>query len=258
MGIFSLTTKSKNLILVMIMIVLAAVAVAYVYYDIENKKEDPRTVKARQLLDTFNELSNSNNYYQQHCLLDSIKTIYENTNGYKNDSYEIGVVKNNRGTIYLKMAIYDSTGDANKDSLLTIAEIYTSEAIDIYANWIDDWDSLSKKEIKNRVHNLFIKDSIYFIEKNQNIEDVINSRVEDLILAKLEMPRRLSVAYTNLAIIKRNQYKQKESLDLYVKALKLWEDNYIAKENLGKLIGKELDTPSALQKMFPKNRKSEE
>lgn len=254
MGFFKYTNGTKNIIMVMMVVVAASIAIAYVYYDKINENEDPRVIEARKILDRFNEDIASEDYFNLLLKLDTVEKTFEKIQHYAN-SYEMGVIYNNRASIYLSMALYDSTKIRRKDSLLSQAEKWCAKAVTVYEKGITRWEGKTKEEITAEITPDFKNAQYLFPEKS--IEAIIEKRVEDIELSKLETPRRLSVTYTNLGIIKRNQYKQQEALDLYVKAIELWEDNHAAKKNLGQLIGRPVEDRSAIKKLFPKSRTAE-
>jgi len=87
--------------------------------------------------------------------------------------------------------------------------------------------------------------------KNRNYNKILNKRIDDLILARHETPRRLSVTYTNMGIVLRHQYKQNEAVECYIKAIKLWKDNYTARNNFNVLMGKPPEDRSIIDQLFP-------
>jgi tetratricopeptide (TPR) repeat protein len=184
-------------------------------------------------------------------LLDSIENIFVKVPGYK-ESYEPGIVYNDRGSAYLSMALYGNKDSTEKFRLLELAEKNIDSAIVIYNVWLDKNSGLSKLELSQVVKPFFSENNLAF--RGKNYSKIIRKRVDDLVLAQKETPRRLSVSYTNLGIVQRHQYKQNEAVESYIKAIKLWKDNFTARNNFNVLMGKPPKDRSIIDQLFPPDK----
>ncbi|OQX98973.1 MAG: hypothetical protein B6I24_03835 [Bacteroidetes bacterium 4572_128] len=249
---FKISRGTKIVFSISFFIALILVISAYLYYQNINSAEDPRTIKARNLFIDYDNFLEEKEYEKALNILDEIENIYTNLKEYKN-SFEFGVVYNNRATVYILIALY-SENDETKDkkALLEIAEKNTLESIKIYENWLKSNGKKTKKEIFKKIDEIFKKEN--FIIDDEDFYFLKNKRVEDIILAQIETPRRLSVSYTNLGTIQRHQLKQELALKSFTKALKLWKYNHTAKNNLNVLIGKSIEDESIIRKLFPPDR----
>ena len=252
----------RALILVMGALALIAFGIASVYYGMENKKVDPRVIEARQIYDRFDMYASNSDYKGVFAMLDSVENIYKAIPHYQN-SYELGVLENNRGAAYLTMAIQDSVQPfsfdgvniLSKDSLLQLSELHLQKAIDIYENWNGIYTDKDKEAINSIVKQDFFNGLNEKDAEKRN--DYFLNRVEEIEMAKLENKRRLSVALTNLGIVQRHKEDYKKAIDLYGKALELWSENLAAKNNLNILLGKPIEKRNFIQKMFPPEKDEE-
>jgi tetratricopeptide (TPR) repeat protein len=121
-----------------------------------------------------------------------------------------------------------------------------------YTRWIDLFGDKSEEEITDCVHEEFSADGS--LSKNKNLDAIISSRVKEIRTAQLEMSRRMSVSYTNLGIIRRHENKPEEAIDYYIKALELWDQNHVARNNMNILFGEPIEKQSVLRKLFPPER----
>jgi hypothetical protein len=87
-----------------------------------------------------------------------------------------------------------------------------------------------------------------------NFSKIFHKRVDDLVLAQNETPRRLSVSFTNQGIVQRHLYKQNEAVESYIKAIKLWKDNFTARNNFNVLMGKPPKDRSIIDQLFPPDK----
>ncbi len=252
MSIFQITTGTKKLLSAMLIVSSIGITIAYYYYDSINKAEDPRVTEARYLLKRFDKLMDENDYLAVFSLLDQIENIYKNAKGYEN-SYEMGVVYNNRTATYLILGLYESSDKKDKKKYLRLALDATRKSIDIYEKWLSAYGTLTEEELYNKIKPYFTPEDL----KGCEVEKIIKKRVDDIKLAQIETKRRLSVSYTNLGIIQRHQYKQQDALKSYAEALKLWPDNHTAKNNLNVLLGKPIEKISVIDKIFTKDRRKE-
>jgi tetratricopeptide (TPR) repeat protein len=218
---------------------------AYIYYNGKNKAEDPRIVRTKYMFRQFDEQMKINEFSSALPLLDSIELILIKVPGYK-ESYEPGIVYNDRGSAYLSIALYGSRDSTEKLRLLEIAEKNIDSAIAIYNTWLGKNSSLSIEELSKNIRPFFHEKDVAF--------KILHKRTEDLVLAQKETPRRLSVCYTNLGIIQRHQYKQNEAVESYIKAIKLWKDNFTARNNFNVLMGKPPKDRSIIDQLFPPDK----
>lgn len=225
--------------------------VAYFYYNSKNKAEDPRIISTKYMFRQFDELMKENNFSSALPILDSIEVILMKVPGYR-ESYEPGIVFNNRGSAYLSMALYGNKDSTEMFRLLEISEKNIDSAISIYKAWIDKNNSLSEAELSRNAEPFFSENDLAF--EGRNLKNILRKRAEDLVLAQKENPRRLSVCYTNLGIIQRHQYKQNEAVESYIKAIQLWKDNFTAKNNFNVLMGKPPKDRSIIDKLFPPDK----
>jgi len=252
MNILNITRETKILLIGVASICIISFAIAYLYYNGLNKSEDPRIVKTKFMFSNYDGLVKQKNYTNALLTLDSIEQILTNTQGYSN-SYEMGIVLNNRASILISQALYETGDSVVKQSMLESASFYSLQAIQLYTSWIEQFEKRSKEEIRMDVQPYFLEsDSAFYGFDHQKI---IEKRVDDIMLAQKETPRRLSVALTNLGIIQRHQLKQKEAIESYIRAISLWKDNPTALSNLNVLYGKPPQDRSILKKLFPPDRK---
>jgi tetratricopeptide (TPR) repeat protein len=116
-----------------------------------------------------------------------------------------------------------------------------------------DFGNQTEEEIK-----FLLKKSLgqtRLLSNNETLDAIIRNRVKEIMSARIETPRRLSVSYTNLGIIKRHENEVEKAYDYYNKALELWDENHAAKNNMNILFGKPPEKQSVLRKLFPPERK---
>lgn len=224
---------------------------AYIYYGGKNRAEDPRVVQTKFLFKQFDELMKINEFTNAFPLLDTIEMILKSVPGYS-ESYEIGIVYNDRGSAWLSMALYGKKDSVEKSRLLSIARTNIDSAILIYSNWLESYGQLSEEQTAKSILPYFPKNDKAF--EKRNYKRIIEKRVDDLVLAQKETSRRLSVSYTNLGIIQRHQYLQDEAVESYKKAILLWEDNFTARNNFNVLMGLPPKDRSIINKLFPPDK----
>ena len=231
----------------MVVISVIAVTIAIIYYGNINRAVDPRTVHIRELHKKYTLFVEKNDFGNAIETLDIIEKEYKKIGHYQG-SYEIGVIYTNKAAILLTLALYHSPDEIEKESNLNVSEKLLNTGLDYYKKWKNKYEELAQVEIRN-----LVEDEFQNITKHRVA--IIKRRVKNINLALNEMDRRLSVAYTNLGIIKRHTKKFEEAIEFYKKAIKLWEDNLTAENNLRVLLGKEPKKRNFLQKMFPRKRK---
>ena len=250
-NIFKISGQTIKVLVGIFIIICISFFVAYIYYNGKNRAEDPRIVQTKYMFKQFDNLMKENEFSSALPLLDSIEVILLKVPGYK-ESYEPGIVYNDRGSAYLSMALYDKKDSTEKFRLLESAKKNIDSAIVIYNVWLDKNSGLSKLELSQAVKPFFSENNLAF--KGKNYSKIFHKRVDDLVLAQKETPRRLSVTYTNLGIIQRHQYKQNEAVESYIKAIKLWKDNFTARNNFNVLMGKPPKDRSIIDQLFPPDK----
>ncbi len=235
------------------MLILGAIgiAIAWIYYGNINRAVDPRVRQAHIMYGRYNVYASENNAEMVLALLDSIEEIYESVPHYT-DSYEMGVVHNNRASVFLTRALSDSIVEEIRQHYFSLSERHLNESISYYMRWIDLFGDKSVDEITAWVHKEFSSDGS--LSNNKNLEAIIRSRVKEIRTAQLEMPRRMSVSYTNMGIIRRHENKPEEAMHYYIKALELWDQNHVARNNMNVLFGEPIEKQSVLRKLFPPER----
>lgn len=236
----------------MVIFALIGFAIARVYYGNINNAVDPRVKQAQVMYGRYNVYASENDFEKVLALLDSIKEIYSAVPHYTN-SYEIGVIQNNRASVFLTKALADTIPDEIRQHYFALAEQHLLKSIASYNRWINDFYNLNEEEIYAYVDREFKSDPI--LRNTDNIDAMIRKRVKDILTAKIETPRRQSVSYSNLGIIKRHENKLEEAVDYYTKAIELWDENHVAKNNLNIIFGKPVEKQSFLRKLFPPDRK---
>lgn len=250
-GIFKLTRGSFKLIGIMTVIVLIGFGIAFIYYNGINKSEDPRVVDAKLKYERYSILAEANDVEGVMRVLDSIEMIYTQFDDYE-ESYEVGVVYNNRCAVYLTQALYNSENDSIKDDFLNLAKENVVVGIEIYENWMDEFGEMSENDLLEYVKPIYTAENTVF--DANNLENYQKKRVKELIIAQKETPRRLSVGYTNLGIILRHQLDLDSAIVCYTTALELWPQNLSAENNLNVLLGKPTRKPNLIQRLFPKEK----
>ncbi len=247
--VLNIDKRTVIVISVMAIIVVFGLLLAWIYYGNINEAEDPRVIEAKTIYSRYDALAEAKKYEEILLLLDSMKYIYNQYPDFK-DSYEIGVVYNNKAALYLTMGLFETNEEQKKDSLLVLAKEEVILSIKTYENWLEEFGSLNESQIRRRMLPVY-QNSRFEKEKR---EQYINKRTKDILLAQKETPRRLSVSYTNLGIIQRHQDQVEEALKTYEKALKLWEQNLTAENNINIILGRPLRERSMLEKLFPENK----
>jgi hypothetical protein len=252
-NIFPISNQTKKILIGIFIIVGISFLSAYIYYNGKNKAEDPRIVQTKYLFREFDELMKENKFSSALPLADTIEFILVSIPGYL-ESYEPGIVYNNRGSAYLSMALYSTEDSTEKIRFLELAEKNIDSSIVIYNTWMDKYGTLSRDELSEYVKPFFPEDEDAF--KGKNYKKIFQKRVADLVLAQKETPRRLSVCYTNQGIVLRHQYKQNEAVNCYIKAIKLWKDNFTARNNFNVLMGRSPRDRSVIDQLFPPDKKN--
>jgi tetratricopeptide (TPR) repeat protein len=237
----SISKSSQKLIGIMIVVSLIAIGIASVYYKNLNTTIDPRIADIQKLQKKYVMYVAQNDFDNVLAVLDTIETKYNEISHYR-DSYEVGVLNANKAAAYITMALYVVQDEAEKTGYLTFAESSLDKSILMYESWNAKYSELNDAELNDLIQREF----------DENIEKkIITRRFNDIRIALSELNRRYSVAYTNLAIVKRHQLKHKEAIELYQKAIEYWDENHTAKSNLNVLLGGEPIKQSFIKKLFP-------
>lgn len=235
----------------MVILALVGIAIAWIYYGNINKAVDPRVKEAQVMYGRYNVYASENDFEKVLALLDSIQEVYSAVPHYAK-SYELGVMQNNRASVFLTKALADTTLDEIRQNYFSLAEQHLLESITYYNRWINDFGNMTEEEISAYVDKEFRSDPL--LSGDKNIDAMIRKRVKDIQTAQIETPRRLSVSYSNLGIIKRHENEVEEAVDFYTRAIELWDENHAAKNNLNILFGKPVEKQGLLRKLFPPER----
>lgn len=236
---------------IMLILAAAGIAIAWLYYTNINKSVDPRIKHARLMYGRYNTYAADNDHEKVLLLLDSIAEVYASVPHYRN-SYEMGVIQNNRASVFLSMALLGADQEELRHNFFALAEIHLLEGIDYYTNWMRLFGNKTEQELMLVVEKEFSLDEA--LKNDRNLHAIIRNRVNEMRTAQIETPRRLSVSYTNLGIIRRHQDQLEEAYDYYAKALELWEENHAAKNNMKILFGQPPEEQSFFRKLFPPDR----
>ncbi len=258
---FTANKTNITFILIVILLIGISVFVSNRFFTKVNQSVDPRIVDAREAYQKYDEYTQANEFWKALHLLDSIETIYNRWEHYRN-SYEIGVLNNNRGAIYLSLSMHKDSialpGDNqifrnySSDSLLALAEQHIRMAIGIYTGWKNETADLNESDLIAQVKESFLKESDLL--NKRPLKDYLKNRLDEIEKNKEEINRRLSVSYTNLGMVLRQKQLFDEAVQSYLIALNLWNKNLTAENNLNKLVGKPQVKRNFFQKMFPATR----
>ncbi len=265
---FNLRKATLKVLIGCLVAVIILFIVSFIYYSNLNSAEDPRVVEAKNLQLIYDKGLEDDDSKKALDLLDSMMEIYTQTPGYEK-SYEVGVILNNKATVYLVHLVADLVileedllnkreSKIEKDMIyknLDIALGFTLESIDIYENWIEEMGSLSEIEIKEKLKPYFNPKDTAF--KKFDYDMIFEKRVEDIKGAQIETKRRLSVALTNLGLINRYKGNLEEAKANYEKAIGLWDRNYTAEDNFNMLMNLPKEKRSMLDRFFPPKRVDE-
>jgi len=160
----------------------------------------------------------------------------------------MGVVLNNRAATLLTIAIFETVDSNTRNRLLNKAEENIKTAIKIYTNWQNNYGTLPKDSLKNIYTPIYENLKIYDEEES---EKYLDKRVNDILEAQLEIPRRLSVSYTNLGMINRYKGDIHSALQNYKLAIELWENNLAAENNINIIMGLPIKERGILERLFP-------
>ena len=247
--------STRALVIIISALVLFTLLIAHFVYKNINESVDPRIVSARTLYEDYNGLAQRNAIDSIYLLMDEIEVIYNSFDHYRN-SYEVGVLYNNRAATYLTVALFtDSTlmSKQMKDSLVNLSEIAARKSIQIYEDWLSKYQDKSPEEIDQTASDDFYTGlEIYNSEQQLRF---FKRRIKEINTAQSETLRRLSVSYTNLGMVYRHRLDYESAAKCYKKAINLWDNNLTAENNLNILFNKPIRERNFIQKMFPSTRK---
>ena len=242
----------RPLIIVLCVIALIVIVVSRSYYSAENSSQDPRIVPAREMYEKYNHFADNQQYDSIFKLMDAIEGIYASLDHYK-DSYETGVLYNNRAAAWLTRVISDqSTDSLIRDSLLNLANHALRSGIRIYETWQDQYNNKEADEIRNGIRDDFMTGLESYTPEER--ERFLQTRVSEISEAQTEIDRRLSVTYTNLGIVYRHRQQYDSAMGCYEKALDLWDRNLTAENNMNSLLGLPQKKRNFIERMFPPER----
>lgn len=248
-----LSAGTRKLLTVTLSVAVLAVLFAIFHYRGINRSEDPRVIQARHLMAEYDSKAGGADSYLFFPLLDSAKSIYSSFPEYEN-SYEKGVIFNDKCSGLLLMALYDSTlTDSTRRSLIDLSIDYCDSSIIIYEAWKNEWGELSEETIARKLETSMNADDDAF--EGYNFRKIFRKRVDDIVMAQVEIDRRLSVSLTNKATAFRHLMMQDSALLYFQKALSLWEYNRVAESNLSVLMGGEPVKPGIIETLFPPDRR---
>ncbi|MBF0239754.1 MAG: hypothetical protein HQM12_18805 [SAR324 cluster bacterium] len=256
-SVFVVSSGTLRMIMVMSLLTLLCLLAVFLYYRDLNRRADPRVVEAKIKFTQYNDLIKGQQYAQALNVLDEIESIYLKVPGYS-DSFEMGVVYNNKGSVYLIQTetqyLVDEKGTDPEILMeyLNKAQNYIETSIQIYEDWNQRMGHLDQESVYQSTIPYFDKDDPAF--DGYQVDKLISRRVEELLISQTETNRRLSVSYTNLGIVSRYKDKPEDAKKFYEKAILLWAENHTAKNNLRVLSGQPIQERGVLEKLFPQER----
>ena len=243
---------TRNLVLVMVILTGGAITAASFYYRDVNRSVDPRIKPARELYEKYNDYATRNAFDSVFFLMDTIESIYRTVPHYRN-SYETGVLYNNRAAAYLTMMLHEEKLTAEeRDSLARKAGEAARRSIRIYLEWTRRYGSLPADSLEAVIREDFLDGLRDYPPKKQ--EKFLETRTREIREAQVETARRQSVSYTNLGIVYRHHARYDSAALCYQRAMELWDRNLTAENNLNRLLNRPLKKRNLLQKLFPPER----
>ncbi|MBE0640814.1 MAG: hypothetical protein IH599_02180 [Bacteroidales bacterium] len=254
-------SASGKIVLIMTVVVAVASVIIWRHYRNLNAGVDPRIIKARELYGSYNASVAAGDYPAVLALLDTAEEIYSGIPHYA-DSWEMGVLRNNRAALCLTIALYaDSIPAENhpfpgvgQDSLITLTADHLAIAMKIYESMDDQYGGLTQEQIAEQIRDEFL-DGLEDYESEAQ-DRFIETRAKEIINALTEKDMRMSVCHTNLGIVARYRTDYEGAIEHYQTALRLWDRNLEAENNLNSLLGLPLKKRNFLQKLFPPQRGS--
>jgi tetratricopeptide (TPR) repeat protein len=227
-----------------------------IYYNHLNSLEDPRLFKAQEYHKHYTQAVDEQEYETALAILDAWEKLFLSIPGYA-ASYERGVLNNNRGSIYIikfetEVLVSNDSNFKPPFHYLEQARIHILKSIQIYEAWLEKWQYATEGQLAVQIDESHSSLAINLDTKT--IAKIKAKRLEELKLAQIETPRRLSVSLTNYGVIKRYSGDLAAARDAYDKALALWDLNYTAKDNLAVLKGDKPQKRTIINKLFPPER----
>lgn len=259
MSIFRWTSGTTKVVLTLAALSVVFIAAMLFHYHRQNEAVDKRTRPARMAMKAFDEAMKDGNYPLALGKLDEAHAVFSELPVYR-DSYEMGVMENNRAALamvefQLKINNRDAFNPDEADrALLAAAREHSLKAEAIYRDWMKRTQGMSESDVRQWLAPAFEPD--FYGASPDEARRALDRRVKEVMEAKAEMPRRLSVTLTNLGILARWSGEPEASAKHYADALALWPENQAAKENLAKLQGRQPEKPGILESLFPPDRKA--
>jgi len=244
---------TKKVLAIVLTITASIFIGSYFYYGSINKAEDPRILPAKELFQKYDKELESDDYVQSLAILDKVLAIYRSTPGYEN-SYETGVLLNDKASVYLvevetKVLTESDITKPEMQKSLEVAADYINQALAVYRNWMNEMGSLSEAQIRTRLAPYFSDDDPAF--GDMDAKKVMRKRVDMILDAQIETPRRISVSLTNLGMVNRYLGNLEEAKQNYQEAIEIWDRNYTAQDNLAVLLNQPVQKRSMLSRLFP-------
>lgn len=254
--IMQVTSGTKKLVAVLVFLSVCLFIGVFSYYQYINSAEDPRVRSAKKAYKKYGELMEKNRYDDAMRILDEIESVYRSAPGYER-SYEVAVALNNRASIYLIQVETLRLQNTEKEMQamareLSLAEEFTDKAITMYRAWLAEYGGLDENGIRSKVAPFFQASDPAL--KSGDVKRFLDKRILEIQTAQQETPRRLSVSLTNMGVIARYRNQPEQAKALYEEAVRLWPENYVAKNNLRVLQGLEPEKRGLIEQMFPKER----
>jgi tetratricopeptide (TPR) repeat protein len=236
----------------MSVLVVVVIIISQRYFRHQNQLVDPRIVHARELYSSYNNLAEAGAFDSIFLLLDKIERIYTHVEHYRN-SYEVGVISNNRAALWLTMGLQGEPADsARQDSLIMLASEALQTSIRIYEAWEKQFGHGDTALCRRQVAEKFLEGLEQYDPAQQ--EQFLDKRVSEIIQSAGEVKRRLSVSYTNMGVVHRHHARYDSAAQCYSRALELWDRNLTAENNLNLLLGLPQKKQNIIQRLFPPER----
>jgi tetratricopeptide (TPR) repeat protein len=253
--------KTRVVIIVMTALVVLSLIFSKFYYQSINDSVDPRIVSARNMYENYNKLTQDHQYEDVIVLMDSIQHIFDQHDFYKN-SFETGVLANNRAAVYLSVSLHKDSLKAmskaggltklSRDSLLDLATRELDFALDVYYEWKNTYADMSRKEWETSIKADFFRGVEEY--NTEEKEAFLANRLDLMEDTKTEIDRRLSVSHSNMGMVYRLGEEYDSAVHQYAKAMELWDRNLTAENNLNVLLDKPLKKRNIIQKLFPPDK----
>lgn len=244
-------SEFSKILLTVIIVALLSFAGYFIYLLTDKKYDDYRVRTARILLKQFDKSMQKADFERCLKLLDSAYNIYSDLPDYQN-SFEKGIILNNKGSVYLTMALYFTEDSIIKLNYFNYASDYFDSAIKVYENWLTVFTNINNKDLMEMLTKNYTE-NIPGIKKNR-LKKMISRRTKEIHQARIETPRRISVCWSNKGIIMRHTNKPESAIRYYKKAIELWPDNLTAKNNLNTMLGLPPEKIPFLKRIFPPER----